>query len=273
MAHFSSLASRVAVAIPGIGVFVAVALVNNDILTASVFFIVAFTAGMEALRLTDGESGLSMRLLSGLLAGGASLSVMFLSTTVSMVTILMPGILLSAVWIMKEEVGSARMRMGGITALTVLIALGTGLLARLRMDYDSGWVFFIPLFSCWAGDSFAYFAGSAFGRHKMAPRVSPAKSWEGLAAGLTGSVAGSLAAGSAGAGYSMLSMGAVGLFAGVAGILGDLMESAMKRDAGVKDSGAILPGHGGILDRFDSLLLSAPAVWLMLILISEFGVL
>mgnify|MGYP006281814273 CR=1 FL=1 len=271
MARFSSLASRVAVAVPGIGAFVAVAFLNNNILTAAFFAAVAFLAGMEALRLVDGESGFSVKLLAGILTGGASLSVMFLNAAVSLVTVLIPGIVISAVWIMTARVKSARMRMGGITALSVLIALGIGLLARLRLDYTSGWVIFIPLLSCWIGDSFAYFAGSAFGRHKLAPRVSPAKSWEGLGAGIVGSVAGSLAAGSAGAGYSLLSMGLVGFIAGLAGVLGDLLESAMKRDAGIKDSGSLLPGHGGILDRFDSLFLSAPVVWLMLVLLPKIG--
>lgn len=271
MAPFRSLASRVAVAVPGIGVFVLVAILNIDSLTAAVFSVIAFLAGMEALRLMDEEAAFHLRLLAGLLACGASLSVMLLDPAISLVMILIPGILISAVWILGEKTEMARMRMGGITALTILIALGIGLLARLRLDYDSGWIFFVPLFSCWAGDSFAYFAGSLFGSHKMAPKVSPAKSWEGLAAGMAGSVAGSLAAGSAGAGYSFLSMTVVGLAAGLAGVLGDLMESAMKRDAGIKDTGSLLPGHGGILDRFDSLFLSAPIVWLLLILLPEIG--
>jgi phosphatidate cytidylyltransferase len=112
----------------------------------------------------------------------------------------------------------------------------------------------------WVGDSAAYFVGSGIGRWKMAPRISPNKTWEGAGANLLGAL---LVA--AVFGYwtkiqpaHMLAMGAVG---SVAGQLGDLFESAWKRSAGVKDSGTILPGHGGMLDRIDALILAAPAVW------------
>jgi phosphatidate cytidylyltransferase len=114
----------------------------------------------------------------------------------------------------------------------------------------------------WVGDAGAYYVGKAFGRHKMAPRVSPQKSWEGAAASLVTSV---LIAG----GYLMHFVPAIGAplaigfaaAANVAGQLGDLVESAMKRGAGIKDSGAILPGHGGFLDRVDSTLFSLPVVY------------
>jgi phosphatidate cytidylyltransferase len=112
----------------------------------------------------------------------------------------------------------------------------------------------------WVGDTAAYFVGSAIGRWKMAPQVSPNKTWEGAGANLLGSLFVAAVFG-----YwtkiqpaHMLAMGVVG---SVAGQLGDLFESAWKRSAGVKDSGTILPGHGGMLDRIDALILAAPAVW------------
>jgi len=112
----------------------------------------------------------------------------------------------------------------------------------------------------WVGDSAAYFVGSGIGRWKMAPQISPNKTWEGSGANFLGAL---LVA--AVFGYwakippaHMLAMGALG---SVAGQIGDLFESAWKRSAGVKDSGTILPGHGGILDRIDALILAAPAVW------------
>jgi phosphatidate cytidylyltransferase len=112
----------------------------------------------------------------------------------------------------------------------------------------------------WVGDTAAYFVGSGIGRWKMAPQISPNKTWEGAGANLLGSLFVAAVFG-----YwtkiqpaHMLAMGAVG---SVAGQLGDLFESAWKRSAGVKDSGTILPGHGGMLDRIDALILAAPAVW------------
>jgi phosphatidate cytidylyltransferase len=125
----------------------------------------------------------------------------------------------------------------------------------------------------WAGDSVALYVGRALGRHKLAPRLSPGKTWEGS----LGSVAGSLIA--AGillelANYLQAHDSAVLSFpdatiywlglavvVNIAAQVGDLVESAIKRSAGVKDSGSLLPGHGGVLDRIDALLLAAPALW------------
>lgn len=122
----------------------------------------------------------------------------------------------------------------------------------------------------WTGDIAALYIGRNFGRHKLAPRLSPNKTWEGAAASLAGSLlialalillaprlpAGSLHFGGS-LGYWLVLTVVLNLFAQV----GDLVESAIKRGAGVKDSGALLPGHGGILDRIDALLLAAPALW------------
>lgn len=118
----------------------------------------------------------------------------------------------------------------------------------------------------WAADSMAYFTGLAFGKHKLAPRISPGKSVEGA----VGGVVGALLVGAAGGPLAGLSVGTgvlLGALAGTAGPIGDLAESGIKRWCGVKDSGTILPGHGGVLDRFDSLLFVAPCVYYLLTLI------
>jgi phosphatidate cytidylyltransferase len=112
----------------------------------------------------------------------------------------------------------------------------------------------------WVGDSAAYFVGRAVGRHPLAPHLSPKKTWEGTVASLVASL---LIATLFGRWLSaplphLLAMGAAG---NVAGQIGDLLESAYKRSAGVKDSGGLLPGHGGILDRIDALILAIPVVW------------
>lgn len=112
----------------------------------------------------------------------------------------------------------------------------------------------------WAGDMFAYFVGRWFGRARMAPQISPHKTWEGAAANLIAS----LAVGVFFAFWLHFDPRHMVLMAGlanIAGQTGDLIESAYKRSAGVKDSGTLLPGHGGMLDRVDALILAAPVVW------------
>jgi phosphatidate cytidylyltransferase len=120
----------------------------------------------------------------------------------------------------------------------------------------------------WVADSAAYFAGRQFGRRKLASRVSPGKSWEGVAGGLLAVVC--LAVGVALASDHSMRMSAVfvalSLVVAVASVLGDLIESLFKRRAGVKDSGTLIPGHGGVLDRIDSLTAAGPCFalgWLL----------
>lgn len=118
----------------------------------------------------------------------------------------------------------------------------------------------------WSSDTAAYFIGVAWGRHRLLPSVSPNKTWEGtvgglLAAAVTGAVLAAL--------ISELEWGLpkgvfIGLLIGVAAVLGDLAESRLKRGAGVKDVGKLLPGHGGVLDRFDSTLFSVPILYYVL---------
>ena len=113
-----------------------------------------------------------------------------------------------------------------------------------------------------AGDSAAFYVGTSFGKTKLYPAVSPKKSVEGSLGGLAGSVIGALV--SKAVFFPELSVAdcfATALLLGVLGQLGDLFESLMKRSCGVKDSGVIIPGHGGILDRMDSILFAAPAAY------------
>ena len=125
------------------------------------------------------------------------------------------------------------------------------------------------IFIIWANDVFAYLVGMSFGRHRLCERLSPKKSWEGFFGGLAGAVATGLAAAYAlDANYWV--WGGLALVASLSGVAGDLVESMFKREAGVKDSGQVIPGHGGVLDRFDALLLSAPYVFLYLLLVGRF---
>ena len=125
------------------------------------------------------------------------------------------------------------------------------------------------IFIIWANDVFAYLVGMTCGRHRLCERLSPKKSWEGFFGGLAGAVATGLAAAYAlDANYWV--WGGLALVASLSGVAGDLVESMFKREAGVKDSGQVIPGHGGVLDRFDALLLSAPYVFLYLLLVGRF---
>ncbi len=165
----------------------------------------------------------------------------------------------------------------------VYIALPMAMLVQLRQQWAGAFWLLYLLLVVWAGDIFAYFVGRSLGRHLMAPRISPKKTWEGAAA----SLAASLVAGILLFTYALqissflLRVGLIerrdGLFGlekpelwpivlltvalNIAAQLGDLVESLIKRGAGAKDSGSILPGHGGMLDRIDALLFAAPILW------------
>ena len=122
------------------------------------------------------------------------------------------------------------------------------------------------MLSIWGNDAFAYFVGSKIGAHKLAPRISPHKSWEGFFGGLFASIAVWLAMGLLG--IEGLSVGlalVAGPVVGVCGVIGDLFESRIKRGVGVKDSGNLMPGHGGLLDRSDSLLFGCMAAYFLLL--------
>jgi phosphatidate cytidylyltransferase len=143
----------------------------------------------------------------------------------------------------------------------LLVALPLTYTIRLHaIGRDGPKLLMFVLVITWVGDSAAYFVGRAIGRHPLSPVLSPKKSWEGTIA----SILGALLVAIVFVRFLMvplphlLAMAAVG---NVAGQAGDLLESAYKRSAGVKDSGSLLPGHGGILDRIDALILAIPVVW------------
>jgi len=163
----------------------------------------------------------------------------------------------------------------------VYIALPMASLAQLREQWQGSFFLLYLLLLVWAGDIFAYFIGKALGTHRMSPRVSPKKTWEGAVA----SVIASVAVGMLMAHYAvpisrsllharlieqrdgvfteprLLPIVILSIVLNVAAQLGDLVESLIKRGAGAKDSGAILPGHGGMFDRIDALLFAAPVLW------------
>ncbi|WP_167617666.1 phosphatidate cytidylyltransferase [Maribellus sediminis] len=162
----------------------------------------------------------------------------------------------------------------GITVLGfVYIAIPFGLMNFVVHSSATGqstvyypWILAGIFFILWVNDSFAYMIGSALGKHKLCPKISPAKSWEGLIGGAVFAVIMGIVNAVLFQEISMLSWIVIALLTVGFGTLGDLFESKIKREIGAKDSGNILPGHGGFLDRLDSLLFAIPAVFLWLII-------
>ena len=137
-------------------------------------------------------------------------------------------------------------------------------LVDLRLEAGRNWVFF-ALFITFGSDTVAYFLGRALGRHRLAPRISPHKSWEGAIGGLLGAALVSLLFTLSTPLHIPLSIGqgiVLALLVSVLGQIGDLAESLLKRNTGVKESGASIPGHGGFLDRMDSVVFAGITVYL-----------
>jgi phosphatidate cytidylyltransferase len=199
---------------------------------------------------------------------------------------------LSAIAMRRAELRTAFPAVAVSVFALAYIAAPLAMLVQMRDMWVAAvpgavWVLYV-LVIVWSGDTFALYVGKAIGRHKMSPRISPGKTWEGAIGSLAGSVVvGTLVYAKA---YA-ISMGLekIGLMQpsqiyrnriepqdlaqvivlsaaiNIAAQLGDLIESLIKRGAGVKDSGALLPGHGGMLDRIDALLFAAPVLWVYLL--------
>lgn len=132
----------------------------------------------------------------------------------------------------------------------------------LLRHQPNGFYILLFLFAViWCTDSFAYFTGIFLGRHRLAPHISPKKTVEGAVGGLFGGIGGAVLIGEIFLDFSLSDLVILGLLLSAIGQLGDLIESLLKRNYGVKDSGNFLPGHGGLLDRFDSVLLSGPFLY------------
>jgi len=156
----------------------------------------------------------------------------------------------------------------------VFVALGLGAMTALRSQERGNLLVLAPLIATFVGDSGAYFAGRALGKRKMSPRTSPNKTIAGLVGGLASATAGMVVYGlvlrAFGMNGSLWKLALTGLLGGAAAQLGDLSFSLIKRHAGAKDYGNLLPGHGGAYDRFDSTSFAAPVVFVLLKLLEVF---
>ena len=204
--------------------------------------------------------------------------------------ILAGGAFLALLWLLacyrgRRVTATAAWLLGGpvyvgflLAHIPLLAQIGdTGDLAGYGYGYELGrsWLIF-ALLTTFATDSGAYFVGRLAGRHKMAPQLSPGKTWEGAAGGLTAAASVALLLSLLPPQYLNLGLAwwqpaLIGMAVGIAAQAGDLLESALKRWAGVKDAGALFPGHGGMLDRLDSLLLTLPLVYYLTLLAFRYG--
>jgi phosphatidate cytidylyltransferase len=150
----------------------------------------------------------------------------------------------------------------------LLVAFPLSFAVRLHgVRNDGPKLLLLALVITWAADSTAYFVGRAIGKHPLAPHISPKKTWEGSIGGMLGSLLVAYVF-SFWIHIPLPHLLAMGILGNLAGQMGDLLESAYKRSAGVKDSGDLLPGHGGILDRIDALILCIPVIWYYLVLVN-----
>ena len=184
---------------------------------------------------------------------------------------------------LNQSLSEASITLMGIVYPGLMVAL----LGAIRLNPAGEgplWLLFL-LVTVWVGDTAAYYVGRAWGRHLMAPHVSPKKTWEGAAASLLGAfvvgglmgwglpalssgltLTASLPDPATNTGFRILVAGLLAVLLNIAAQIGDLAESVFKRGAHIKDSGTLLPGHGGVLDRIDALLLAAPVLWYYLAL-------
>ncbi|MBV9232275.1 MAG: CDP-archaeol synthase [Chloroflexi bacterium] len=187
------------------------------------------------------------------------------------------ALLISFPWLFfRQDLDGAMIDWALTLAISIYVGWSTSFFLLLR-GYEPGaihigghpwlflprgiWWLLATLLGVWGFDSAAFFAGRYFGRHRLAPRISPAKTWEGVLGGMVFSIAAGLLFTAIPLGVPWYLAILLGLLIGTAAVLGDLAESLIKRQTHVKDSGQIMPGHGGLLDRIDSLLFAVIVVY------------
>ena len=266
----SNTATRIIVSIVSIPLIIGAALIGN-------YFFLFLVLGIGLISYFElysmvKQKDTSVNLVVGLLSvASIILNIYFDWIAFEILSMLIViGILLNELFRNKNE---AIANIGTSLLGIFYIGLFSGAILEIREIYNfsdmlysrGGYLIIATLFTIWICDSAAFFLGTAFGKHKLHERVSPKKSWEGAIAGFIFSIFTMIAAQ-----FSLLNFLSIfdalilGIIIGTIGQMGDLVESLIKRDAGVKDSSALIPGHGGMFDRFDSLFLSSPVIFIYL---------
>ena len=240
-----------------------------NVLGEDAFFGLALTVVLIALfELLDAlkQTGHRPSMVIGLAGGAALMTVAYLEKPALVAVVLAITMYLSFLFAMRPTRGTKGSSDVAWTLLGVAWIGGGGAAAVSILPLTEDGTYLITAFILITAldDIGAFFIGSAFGKHKMAPSISPAKSWEGFAGGLLASLAGGVLFGFLLDDLTIIEgVGMAGISSLVAPV-GDLVESMAKREIGIKDSGRLLPGHGGLLDRLDAILFCAPAAYLYL---------
>lgn len=250
--------SRILVAVPGIALILAAVWLGGPVFAAFAL-VVALGALHEFFALTGAPrhlqwAGYATALLAVVLAWAAS------PAERALLLALAAGLIMSAVAALTmEDREGITGRVAVILMGAMYVALPAGVLVLSRDLPDGAGVIVNLLVGVWVFDTASYLSGRAWGRRKIAPRTSPNKTWEGFIGGLVGGTAAVWFAGLYMDWINWWQSIVIGLAICLAAYAGDLFESMIKRDVGVKDSGTILAGHGGVLDRFDSMLFASLA--------------
>jgi phosphatidate cytidylyltransferase len=260
--RLSGTALRVATVVPLIPIIVWMMFAGPDWLWPSFVLVAIAIGGYELMGMKD-PSSRGLRAWGSVTSALFGYAIIFVHDAAAIYGVVLLIIVGAMVWSLLQEdpLHNASVRMGWLLGTPLYVGGTLSAVAMVR-DFDptGAWVL-LTMVLAWGSDTAAYFVGRKFGTTKLAPRISPKKTLEGSAGGLAAAVIGAVIMSIFLPRISVLDAIALGLLGGAAGQAGDLMVSVLKRSSGVKDSGGILPGHGGILDRVDALAFTAPATW------------
>lgn len=256
---------RILTALVLVPLVVALVLWGPPYLLASVQLLLTLTALWEFFSLAEAAAGIQPLRIPGYMFAAAivplSLSGSLPEGIVAVAALFLMVMLVAAM--LPGRALADYLKSVSATLLAVLyVAVPLCLLVWVCLQRDGPYWTLFTLIVIWTGDSVAFFVGSAFGKHKSFPQISPNKTWEGTAASFGAALwVGLLYALFFWEGDRPWQLVVFAALLNIAGQLGDLAESALKRNAGVKDSSQLIPGHGGVLDRIDALLFAAPVLW------------
>jgi len=253
------MTTRIVVALVALP-FVLIPIYLGGIWSVALFLVVALIGGHEFYNMLDVGGYFPARWLG--LIWTALLVLSFWSPThIPSTTLLTAGLIITLCYSLfrTEAPVSTWLATAGVA---IYLGIMIGQMLGLRLADNGLWWLVLAALITWSNDTLAYFSGVTLGRHKLWPRLSPKKTWEGTIGGWIGAgLAGALVAHFAPLPIDALTGLAIGLVGGILALFGDLSVSMIKRQVGVKDSGTLFPGHGGMLDRLDSLLFVIPFVY------------